>query len=1085
MGIRIKRKIILVCFIASLLILAFICGIILYYYSHQSAIKSVIEKSISRSTGTTVTIKHLSYSLKPMRIRAKGIIIKLVKTLQRPQLDIRDIRADIALEGPFGHKSLTVKSIMIDGFSLNISEKMSLPKIVQHEKSLSFFNRLLKKMIAFFFFRDIIWQTAEIVNGDISGRLGDQMVQIGGIQAKLDPDHLLTISCSTQIQWPLKKMILTAPHIQIATDHGISLVDPEIRFSLKAQKATFQSPVVNAKSLEVTAKLIYNHKHKNLRFDPMDLDIEGVILKKESERKSILSKVQLNAAGHFDLQGSKLNFARFFLAASDILQLRGKSHVDFGAQPVMEFILLDGQTSPSKLLPLLPDDVTVMLSPFTFSGPISFHGRIDGLKELEIWSWHGDLQAQLKQNQFSYTTGNIRLNSRVAGTIRAEGRFPDIRISGRIEGDKTILSGGGIELKPFKVSLSLTGKHPAYLIKDFTVHIPRAKVGTGGKYILIDDIHAYGRKGSMDGEKRSLFLPEIRLNSSLLKNLQLSLRVDGEQAIITLHGKQTHLIESALSLNLLPSGWQLSGLDSIQIKAILKDEGYWSFTSKLGFWELDFQNWDSSCMGEKISINAEMNGKINIKRASITANTSIEVHGGEILYDRFYLDLNKNTLFSSFEGRYDISNKFLQLSHLKLGLKDILMLDARGTLLQRMQDYRTRFFVSIPKISLKPVFQHFLLEPFQTERPYLAALNIGGAISAELELTGDGSDWMLLGHFMWHSGELSSDTDGFSFSGIDLDLPVWFQTHKGKSGQETVKGKLSIQYMTLPLLPKQALTLQLDAGSNLLSVRSPTILRAPGGEIRLGPVVCKDLFISRPSIETSLALNSIDLTPFLSEIWSRPIQGTIEGTLESIHFAGDTLSSRGEIKAKVFGGELIFSEFYASGIVTSVPVFKLNARFNDLSLAKLTKGTSFGKIEGILKGHIKDLEIAFGQPQRFNLLLETVKKKGVPQKISVRAVENIARIGGGQSPFTGISGVFSSFFRELPYKKIGVRASLENDVFRINGTIKEGGTEYLVKRGVFSGVNIINQNPDNRISFKDMVKRIKRVTASGRSPVLK
>ncbi|MBW2148987.1 MAG: hypothetical protein JRI22_18420 [Deltaproteobacteria bacterium] len=413
------------------------------------------------------------------------------------------------------------------------------------------------------------------------------------------------------------------------------------------------------------------------------------------------------------------------------------------------------------------------------------------------------------------------------------------------------------------------------------------------------------------------------------------------------------------------------------------------------------------------------------------------------------------------------------------------MFNARGTLLQRVQDYRTRFFVSIPKISLEPVFQHFLLEPFQTERPYLAALNIGGAISAELELTGDGSDWMLLGHFMWHSGELSSDTDGFSFSGIDLDLPVWFQTHKGKSGQETVKGKLSIQYMTLPLLPKQALTLQLDAGSNLLSVRSPTILRAPGGEIRLGPVVCKDLFISRPSIETSLALNSIDLTPFLSEIWSRPIQGTIEGTLESIHFAGDTLSSRGEIKAKVFGGELIFSEFYASGIVTSVPVFKLNARFNDLSLAKLTKGTSFGKIEGILRGHIKDLEIAFGQPQRFNLLLETVKKKGVPQKISVRAVENIARIGGGQSPFTGISGVFSSFFRELPYKKIGVRASLENDVFRINGTIKEGGTEYLVKRGVFSGVNIINQNPDNRISFKDMVKRIKRVTASGRSPVLK
>jgi len=43
----------------------------------------------------------------------------------------------------------------------------------------------------------------------------------------------------------------------------------------------------------------------------------------------------------------------------------------------------------------------------------------------------------------------------------------------------------------------------------------------------------------------------------------------------------------------------------------------------------------------------------------------------------------------------------------------------------------------------------------------------------------------------------------------------------------------------------------------------------------------------------------------------------------------------------------------------------------------------------------------------------------------------------------------------------------------------------LVERGRFSGVNIVNQNPDNRIRFKDMVKRIKRVTAKGGGPVIK
>ena len=200
---------------------------------------------------------------------------------------------------------------------------------------------------------------------------------------------------------------------------------------------------------------------------------------------------------------------------------------------------------------------------------------------------------------------------------------------------------------------------------------------------------------------------------------------------------------------------------------------------------------------------------------------------------------------------------------------------------------------------------------------------------------------------------------------------------------------------------------------------------------------------------------------------------------------GGVLKSHGDIKARIFDGEVILSDLGISGIFSSAPVFKLSARWDGLSLEEITSGTPFGKIEGALRGHIKDLEIAYGQPQRFDLLLETVKKKGVAQKISVRAVDSIARIGGGQSPFMGLAGAFSTLFKKFPYKKIGVHATLENDIFRINGTIREDGQEYLVKRGGFSGVNVVNQNPDNRIRFKDMVKRIKRITTTKGGPVVK
>jgi hypothetical protein len=93
-------------------------------------------------------------------------------------------------------------------------------------------------------------------------------------------------------------------------------------------------------------------------------------------------------------------------------------------------------------------------------------------------------------------------------------------------------------------------------------------------------------------------------------------------------------------------------------------------------------------------------------------------------------------------------------------------------------------------------------------------------------------------------------------------------------------------------------------------------------------------------------------------------------------------------------------------------------------------------------------------------------------------LENIARIGGGGSPFLGLAVALTSLFKEFPYDKIAIQASLENDVFRIDGPLKEGDKVYLVKRSGLSGVNIVNQDPDRRISFKDMMKRIKRVTES-------
>jgi hypothetical protein len=52
---------------------------------------------------------------------------------------------------------------------------------------------------------------------------------------------------------------------------------------------------------------------------------------------------------------------------------------------------------------------------------------------------------------------------------------------------------------------------------------------------------------------------------------------------------------------------------------------------------------------------------------------------------------------------------------------------------------------------------------------------------------------------------------------------------------------------------------------------------------------------------------------------------------------------------------------------------------------------------------------------------------------------------------------------------------LRNDRLTIRGTIHDGGKEYLVRRGFLRGVDVINQNPDNVISWRDLQERVGRI----------
>jgi hypothetical protein len=1083
--VKTRNKILISLSVVILFFLISVTGTGLYLYHHPALFKPFLEKTLSRTAGAEFTLQTLSYSLRPLSFRAAGIRLEPGEKLKGLSLEIPALEADMSLEGPFGRRRLILKTLRASGFSCTLSRGLTLPEVPEGPAGPSLLSKVLKGFTALFLFRDVTFHALEAAEGRISAHFAGQEIEAEGIRATLNRDRLVEITCRARARWPARNMEIALPHVRFTTDRALSIVDPEIRGRVIARAVTLQGPALAIPAMDCEADLTYDRDRAVLSFAPLSLEIKGAVLKQVSSEPLPPLDLRVNSEGSLDLRNLGAGLSSFHLIVGDILDASGRLHVDLGARPEAALALATCRLLPEKLLPFVPSETRKTLAPWTLGGPLSLQGKIKAAMIEGGLYPELDLSMGLNRNPFSYRDERVQVGGDLSAEIRISGGIPDVKIRAKLDTTDTLFSAKGFKAGPLTASLTLSYERPLIEIGRIDLHIPRATVGTGKRTAALEDIRLLSPKGTYDLEKGALDISEAALDTSILKNLVLSLRADKGRRSLALRGKDVRLIETARAFDILPSGWRFKGSDALEAKADQDGKGDWSVNARLDLRNLALENRDSSCVGENLALTAEITGKTALADAALGAGARLSVHGGELLVDRFYLDLGKNGLSSSFEGRYGLARESLEISRLFIGLKDILNLDVEGSLHPQAPGRRTLLDLRIPETPLNPLFRHFVLDPFKAERPFLTAMTLEGNLSADLELRGLEGEWNARGHCRWLGGRVSLGEGGAALQGIDLELPLWYRNRPGGPAGETLKGRVSIRSMALPPLPEQSIALTLRGGANRLSWADPTTLKVPGGEVRLGPVVIEDLFSPRASIRTSLAMEAVDLDPLLARIWSRSVGGTIRGRLDPIRIQGDTLNSRGEIRAEVFGGDIVISDLGASGLSTAAPLLRLNAGWNDLRLADLTRDTSFGRVEGIMTGHLNNLEIAYGQPQRFDLLMETEERKGIPQRISVRAVDNIARLGGGQSPFMGLAGILSSFFRQFPYKKIGVHASLENDVFRINGTVKEDGAEYLVKRGSFSGVNVVNQNPDNRINFKDMVKRIKRITASKGGPVVR
>jgi len=623
------------------------------------------------------------------------------------------------------------------------------------------------------------------------------------------------------------------------------------------------------------------------------------------------------------------------------------------------------------------------------------------------------------------------LESSVSGELRIEGRIPDLGITGSLDIQDGRLRRGDLNIQDFSLSVLAAGTSSSLDVSRIHGSFKGISYSSKEKKVELEKAEFNG-KGSFEIIGKKLNLDNLTIQALPLAPVEMRAVIDmqpqGERSV---HLKTSNLdAERLISMfsSFIPKEVQdvgPAGHFDLDIKASQSPESSeeWNVSGIMNLSGGAFHNASFTFASESLEQKLAFEGRYNLSRQDMEFTANLDLSKGESLWNQYYVDWTRGPFQLKISGIYriplnrfdDLSMETLLFSEGKITVQGVLSFQDPYLLDPYLLDLK----ILGSKLDLGSLYA-FLSQGQPVEE---FALEMGGDFETEIRFRKEKERLSLNGSFWVRDGSIKNKDQTFLIDGIEVEIPFYLEN-------------------ALSLEPFQ---LDLQAGINRFMFE-PLSLDIFGGQATLG----RSVFTLMPESANvkgmlSFSLKDLNLSklPFSSEQFS--LEGTVQVDLPRVELSPDE----------------VLTEVGVTKPFTKNRTIACDVRFDDLSLEKLTNAVPFGKVTGILRGEVKDLAISYGQPERFIMLLESVRKKGVSQKFSLGAVNDLSIISSGEGSALSPNRGFARFVSEFGYEKIGIYCSLKNDSFTLRGTIREKGIEYLVKRSWLFGISVVNKKPKN------------------------
>ncbi len=258
-----------------------------------------------------------------------------------------------------------------------------------------------------------------------------------------------------------------------------------------------------------------------------------------------------------------------------------------------------------------------------------------------------------------------------------------------------------------------------------------------------------------------------------------------------------------------------------------------------------------------------------------------------------------------------------------------------------------------------------------------------------------------------------------------------------------------------------------------------------------GALLIKRLSVSDFGTEGARGLLDAELEPIelgqLTAAFGWPaFSGSLSGILPLLQYEGGVMTVGGTLTAKAFDGDIEFANLKLEQPFGLVPRLSGDLHLRQLDLERVTNTFSFGLIQGRLSGDVTGLEMIDWEPVAMDLHLYTPPGDSSRRRISQRAVENLANVGGGGGAAAALSSGFMKFFEVFAYEKIGIRCVLKDGTCAMSGAgpagrDQLGGGYYIVKGSGLPRIDVVGYR--SQVSWPRLVRQLIGITESG-APVV-